>query len=831
MSNVTVLRCWPACVDAIDWSPDGIIALASDERVELLFPNTVDFDRDQVLPQWQHVPLKVPLFSTDELPLKELAPLSNYSIGEEISNSAPLSIAWSPQGLAKHRKCALGVLTTNLTLSIWSAEGKPQDESSWSRQLIINDALAEHFSGCDDEPSHLTVSPKEQLRLRSRIRAFAWAPALPLSETTGIIGTSLMYSRHFLAVSNDDNHLVFVAVESPTSTLGVGRYWTAEVLAHESLTSNPDSIFSEPRVFEDVMKQQRYISHIAWSPWILFDDGYRSVVVYATNEDVRARVIKHRPDDICTEKEVVYPGCELRYQGPMKWSPKIEDGNRLKLALFTNSGLVCLTISAYDGSIIETKTHSLDGRWDQISGAVWDTPDDSTCRLHLSSLLSTLHNQTSALEISPEGFESLGNPSWREKIENNIALFSVKNGLKGNSKAKVWGLSKSPLGDFIAACNSVHPSNMIEYGIPADRSGTVAVSSLRNSSEEREAFPKANVSAEGVSYTIRKLAEDMVEDQDDMPAFAEEIVQKLTRTYPAPRVAEDYADRVRLYADVDDLNSLIKAFKMMAFLKSHTLKDRYTILVSQACKTGTSHELERTLIAYRLANAVHSLPVSLVNSALSAEIVAQHEQLIKLVNVVMGYGSSESESCIESGASGTDESRTVSTEINGNASDSRQEAVAAWGEGCEFCSASIPFTDLTSASCTNGHQFARCGLSFLAIQAPGITKYCGICSTPFLSDEYVIAQESVEKKSKDAAEDGAMKEVGGSQNGKGQERLEQGNDVSGEQDRDGEEDGEDEEDEEMEEEEEEERELPVTLGRVLFLACDACVYCGGKFNG
>ena len=36
MSNVTVLRCWPACVDAIDWSPDGIIALASDERVELL---------------------------------------------------------------------------------------------------------------------------------------------------------------------------------------------------------------------------------------------------------------------------------------------------------------------------------------------------------------------------------------------------------------------------------------------------------------------------------------------------------------------------------------------------------------------------------------------------------------------------------------------------------------------------------------------------------------------------------------------------------------------------------------------------------------------------
>jgi hypothetical protein len=36
MSDVTELRCWPSCIDALDWSQDGIIALASDERVELL---------------------------------------------------------------------------------------------------------------------------------------------------------------------------------------------------------------------------------------------------------------------------------------------------------------------------------------------------------------------------------------------------------------------------------------------------------------------------------------------------------------------------------------------------------------------------------------------------------------------------------------------------------------------------------------------------------------------------------------------------------------------------------------------------------------------------
>lgn len=36
MSDTTTLGCWPACIDAIDWSVDGIIAVASEEQVELL---------------------------------------------------------------------------------------------------------------------------------------------------------------------------------------------------------------------------------------------------------------------------------------------------------------------------------------------------------------------------------------------------------------------------------------------------------------------------------------------------------------------------------------------------------------------------------------------------------------------------------------------------------------------------------------------------------------------------------------------------------------------------------------------------------------------------
>jgi hypothetical protein len=760
-------------------------------------------------------------------------------VGEEISNSAPISIAWSPPGIAKHRKCALAALTANLTLSLWSAEGKPQEEASWARRLIVNDALVDYFGDWDDEPSHVVDDPKERLRLRGRIRAFAWAPALPSSETAGVVGTHLVYGPHMLAVSDDDNHLVFLKIESPTSTLGFEQDWSAEVLLHESFAPPSGTIFSQPNVFEDMIKQQKYISHVAWSPWIIRDDSHQSVLLYATNEDVRARPITYTHGRLTLDEEVVYTGYQLRYDGPIKWFHQVEDGDRLKLALFTNTELAWLTISALDASIVEKSVHDLDGRWDPVSGVVWDTTQAEAPRLHISSLLSTLHNPTAVLEQTSSGLESLRAPSWRDKIENNLALFSVKNGLKGNSRAKVWGLTRSPLGDFVAACNSVHPSDMIEYGIPAERSGTLAISSLRPGSQQRDIFPKHDVTAEGITYSLKKLVEDAVEDPDDIPAFAEEMVGKLVEIYTAPSLPEKSATASATYSDVKDLDSLIKDFKTNAFLESHTLKDRYTILVSEACKTQINKCLSKTLIAYRLAVALQQLPLSLSHTAFSAEIRTHHKQFITLINMVMGHdNTSETLPGAERDA-GCNSAPAADASTNGISTSTDQIPVPLMADTCDFCSAPIPFTDLGSAACTNGHEFPRCGLSFLAIQAPGITKYCGICSTPFLSDEFVIAQEYADsKKSVDTGNDTVMTGVttndrvsGGGEKVSGPPgKVDEGHVAQEGGERitveDQESDDSDDEDDVYER-----RELPVTLARVLFLACDVCIYCGGKFVG
>jgi len=778
------------------------------------------------------VALKVPLFSTDELPLKEPAPMQSYSIGQEISNSSPTAIAWSPPGLAKHRKCALAVLTANLVLSMWATEGKPQDASSWNRRLIVNDALREYYFPKLTEASyHAIPLIEERLRLRSRIRAFSWAPELPSLDRACVVGTQLSYGQHIVAISNDDNHVALVAIHSPTSSNGTRKAWAAEVLLHFPVTPDTKGIFATPTNFEDIMEQQRHISHLAWSPWIVESGRYRSMIMYATNHNVRARIVTCTHGIVNVGDEIVYPDVQIRFNGPMKWSPMIEDEHKLRLALFTTTGLLCLTISTRDGSVVERFHHDLDGRWDEISGTVWTTAQ-SKARLHVSSLTSTLRSPTALLEASADGLVRIDSPNWREQIENNLALFSVKNDLKGNSRARVWGLAISPLGDFIAASSSVHPSDMIEYGPPADRRGTVAINTLRQCSQLREAFPLWNVSAEGIIFTVKKLAGNRVEDAEKMPAFAEEVVNELVQTYACPQDT-DTPDISNLSPVSRNLGAFVEAFKKDAFLNRHSLKDRYTILVSRACNTAISEELPRTLIAYRLAATVLRSPLPLSQSPFSTEIRTHYQQLVVLIDSVSNESDPETDSS--------------SAEINareGSANGAPTTGINAISatDTCDFCFASIPFTDLASATCTTGHAFPRCGLSFIAIQAPGIAKYCGICSTPFLNDAFVAAQESVAVANHDSVDntDAGTTDVAGDASERcstdltpasGEVAVHTGlvpSAVAGAGSQDG--DG-PMQDSQMTSAGDDQRDGSVTLARVLFFACDACIYCGGKFVG
>jgi hypothetical protein len=770
----------------------------------------------------------VPLFSRQELPGKQPAASRIFSLGEETSESYPFGVSWSSPGLAKHRRCALAVHTTNLVLSLWASEGKPEDETSWDRRLILNDTLEDYFSEQVIQNGEQPPSQNEdRIRVRKRIRAFAWAPAMQRRQQSSMVGTQLYWDPFLMAVSNDDNQVIILAVNSPTSTYGIDDVWSATVCTVSSIRSDDSGTDSFPGIFEEMMERQGHISYLAWSPWIIKPEGCQSVLAYATNEHVRFRVVKYSTSGLSVGPEVVYPNIELRFAGPMSWSPRIGADDMLTLALFTSSEVICLTISATDASIVHQAAHDLDGRWDTISGVAWDINGKNFPRLHFASQNQTTRCPTAALEVTPTSLLPISRPGWpywREHISGSQGHFSAEHELKGNANAKVWGLCTSPLGDYIVSCHTLHPTDMIEYGVQADRRCNIAVSLTSGRGSELK-FPNVAVSAESIFSTVRKWIESNVETYDELPSVKEEIYKKLMHTYSSPHRLSNSVTATEGAVDASVLGNLLTAFKQDAFLDPNTLKDRYEILASYICTPAEAIDLPKILIAFRLAKQTlyfaSTVPPS---TGFSKSILKSSRHAIRLIQEL-----------ISPDISAEDHTSTNASSIS-----------VGWSETCTFCDAPIHFLDPFSASCVKGHKFVRCGLSFLTIQAPGCSKYCGICKSPYLSDDYIAHEES--RVSEVTGEGlGTNHTANGTTNGDSNAGAEMGDGISDN----------DEQDAELTAGGEPPAEssvgsmngrlalrsdiagtelpfkkgLPVTLARVLYLACDACVYCGGKFVG
>lgn len=762
----------------------------------------------------------MPWFTNEERPQLDCAPFEIYSIGEEISTSFPVSLAWSPPGLARHRRCALGVLTSNLVLSIWEPDGDPQRESAWSRVTLVNDTLREYFSTHETGiRSYITSGLEDVIRLRQRVRAFAWAPGFfRCTQGVGIVGTNGDWLPHILALSNDDNQIVILTMHSPTSKLEVDGSWSPEVVAYFSIAASHEEVDVDSFTFDDIMNQQRHASHVSWSPWVITETGLLSVLAYATNEDIRLRQMSYFGGKIKFGSETICPNVELRFSGPMTWSAEVGVDGLLLLSYFTTQEVVFLTISPKDNSILNRKTHHLDGRWDRISGTVWDTHDKEHPRIHFSSHTTTTRSPTAVLQLSSDGVSNISTsdwPYWREQISGRQGHFSAEHELKGHANARVWGLSASPLGEYVASVHTLHPTDMIEYGVSADRASTISINNLWGEGNDLN-FPAKGVTAEGIFFTTRKWIERNVESSEELPKIREEIHNKLMQAYLPP--GEPATFQRRPY--VLDLVALISAFKQNAFLDPNTLKDRYDILSSCIATPVESTLLPKMLIAFRLAKELRNLPTLLSSShEPSQRILKSHQYVIRLVEELIS------------------ENDPVPNENEGEQPEPEPSL-----EFCTFCDAPIPFEDPFSATCPNGHEFVRCGLSFLTIQAPDESMTCGICKTPFFMERVMFggidtrSPSPVDDEEDDLSANAEMS--GGSSDLQLDPRRHKptnkttvdradtsdGNQTSAPapsssenmKEASGHDGGGD---------------TGVTLAEILFFACDVCIYCGGKYVG
>ena len=231
MLSTAVLPVGISTENCLAWSSDGELAIAAGEEVYLLLPR---HDRGE---PWTYVHFRANAFTYDEWPVQKQVSFANMSIGVEQARVFITSLAWSPPGLAKHKRSVLAVLTSNLLLSLWAPGGDPTDSENWERVLLID---------------HI------------RIRSMAWAPTdAPNVEFQTPLSTR-KWGTPLLITGNDSNQMSFYIITSPFTS--VMKSWDYLTLGCETIPP-VYKVNDRPSLLRDALNTRHFIDYLAFGDW------------------------------------------------------------------------------------------------------------------------------------------------------------------------------------------------------------------------------------------------------------------------------------------------------------------------------------------------------------------------------------------------------------------------------------------------------------------------------------------------------------------------------------------------------------------------------------
>ncbi|KAJ9610788.1 hypothetical protein H2200_005565 [Cladophialophora chaetospira] len=372
---------WPTCKNALTWSTEDL-AVATGELVHILTPRDSSKPQDVVEHRdWHISTLRVNRFEENEWPLQELAPIAQFSLGEELSDSTVVSIAWSSSGIARYKRSLLAVLTSNLVLSLWETNGKPGE---WQRTCIVNQHL----------PTGGNNEVEDKVRLRTRVRAFTWLSSL------GDGTDSSERERQILAVADDDYTISFLEVRKTTGM--AQRQWSIDCLLQHKV------------IDQDHSKSQ------------------------ATNKQSLRSILAHSSP---------VSGLDAG-----EWE---EDE--------VANGIPTLQTSVIKVSLGQCR--SPEYLHLQVRHSTAD-PATTERGLELSVQTLTFSSDDSLPRPPSEDVFELALQKPRLELDRNL-------GLGGKVCVTYWGTAWSPKRTIAAACVSLHPSDLIDPGIPSTQRTTV----------------------------------------------------------------------------------------------------------------------------------------------------------------------------------------------------------------------------------------------------------------------------------------------------------------------------------------------------------------------
>ncbi|EXJ57552.1 hypothetical protein A1O7_07900 [Cladophialophora yegresii CBS 114405] len=240
------LPIWPTCKNALTWSAEAL-AVAAGEAVHILTPRDSSASTENPgNKQWHIHTVRVNQFDPSEWPPQALATVTQFSLGEELSESTIVSIAWSPAGLGVYRRSVLTILTSNLVLSLWETTGR---FGVWQRTAVVNQHLSMHNIN----------ETGDNTRCQHRVRAFAWLPSFPSVAES-------MWGRQLLAVA-DDSYTISVYHVSKRGA--VDGQWSFRLLTQYMIpgTQRLKSNTTRMQSLRTILTQSSPISSLEATAW------------------------------------------------------------------------------------------------------------------------------------------------------------------------------------------------------------------------------------------------------------------------------------------------------------------------------------------------------------------------------------------------------------------------------------------------------------------------------------------------------------------------------------------------------------------------------------
>jgi hypothetical protein len=763
---------WPTSIDNLSWSADNLIAVGGGESIAILVPRLNTKGPNSLL--WDCIANQVNLFTANEIPFSEPLSSVHWSIGEELSLRHVTKLDWSPPGLARFSTCALAVLHSNHVLVLWECIGQPHIRDKWKRCLIVNHAIHAYYgtSIADD---------LERAQTRQRIRSFAWIPAV-LKKHRSVdqrLDSHLARREHYLAVSTDAGDVLVLRVFSPHDVLIPEKLkWEAAVVFRLPISSEYPA--SHIGAFENRDPPVIGATALAFSDWtdedcakFAYIAGGRLYVCdarYEPSADSGPRIV-------LDEAKQYWIPSYLDIRGPLKFIPE-----SFSLLVFGDDTIMNVDTKADPND--EPRSHHLDGRWDDISGLAFTSDAEALSTIHFASHLSTAISATSTLPISLEDDSNMEESHWHNAIHESKANFSASYDLGPNVQERTWGMATSPLGDVIATCVSLLPSDSPAHIIQSSQRSIIALTTDFKSTETPfpsygGRSPSGDISAETLLHGLRQFisrggkvdGDEQIKQATRQSVMTTLEVLPLVSVPPLPWSNDDERD---FEMNTEDLYTCLANIRARLYYEADMFFQRLDRLVDVVMQRQPKLQLTKDQYQH-VTKAVLDLPIELCEiSPLSRKIGGAFRAVkAKLDNL-------------------------------GSAVDPNMVDGESFVESCSICHQNVVLESLRWSRCAGGHQFSRCTLTFLSIMEPGISKSCRICNALYLNDdalpEFKKANVANIKVEEPPQQEGMDVDVNS-------QAAEDQNDVS-------QEDG---------------VEPNISLARLLFSACDVCILCGGKF--